>query len=395
MTDLYRRSHVIAQGALTNSKRPECFVKGVYPTHLVRGLGPHVVDDRDKRYLDFICGLGTNHFGYCNPFISASVHRQLDRGITFSLGSDVEIKLAEELKTIAPFVDKWKFYKTGTEACMAALRIARGHTNRKQVLSKHYHGWADEFVSLSSPATGICNQEYVSELHEDGSFFDAELAAVIVEPINLDDTNENREWLQSLRKKCTENGTLLIFDEIITFGRVPKNLVSNYYHVEPDLTIFGKVLGGGMPICAVGGKAAIMEGDYFTSGTFCGETLSITAALSVLDLVRDKYKVDHIWDKAKNFQSEFNKLLPQLLSLKGYGTRCVLDGDPEAKALLMQEACRAGILIGPSWFVSHANVNYLDQVLDCFFDITTRIKNGSVKLMGDLPKSPFSSTFRR
>jgi len=130
----------IAHGALTNSKRPSCFVQGVYPTHIKKGFKCYLVDVDNNQYVDFICGLGTNFFGYSNPDISEAVREVIyNGGPSFSLSTDYECEYAQTFINLFPFIDKVRFLKTGTEGCMAAIKIARAFTGRKWIISDGYH----------------------------------------------------------------------------------------------------------------------------------------------------------------------------------------------------------------------------------------------------------------
>jgi glutamate-1-semialdehyde 2,1-aminomutase len=262
-----RAKECIAQdGALTNSKRPSCFVEGIYPTHLTRGQDCYVWDTRNNRYLDFCGALGSNLLGYGNHEIGAAIAETYRIGATLSLGTNTEIEFAQELKSIIPFIDLIKVLKSGSEACNAAIKIARTYTDRELVLSEGYHGIGDDFISLTPPALGIPKRHWMGELKH--CPIDERVAAVIVEPIMTEITPERIEWLKSLREQCTKAGALLIHDEIITGMRFPQWTASTYFGIQPDLICLGKALGGGLPISVVGGKKEIMNcGEYFVSST--------------------------------------------------------------------------------------------------------------------------------
>lgn len=385
---------LIAQNALTNSKRPECFIKGVYQTHVKKAQGPFVWDVDGHQLFDFICGMGSMIIGHGNQLIAESIYRQATNGITLSLSTPLELELAERLKEILPWADKFRFLKTGTEACMAAIKIARAKTGRHLVMSEGYHGWSDEFVSLTKPAIGVLQSGHMAEL-DPNSISDI-FAAVIVEPVMTDLSEKRIKWLRDLREKCTEHGVMLIFDEVITGFRTPKFTMSEYLGIEPDIICLGKAMGGGMPISCIAGKTDVMNcGEYFVSSTFAGETCSIAASLMVINLLRTtKFDMKELWSQGKHFQDKFNTLMPDRVVLSGYPSRAIFQGDPLTKALLWQEAYKAGILLGASWFLSFAHVPYLERVLNLLNDITIRIKTGSVILQGEMPQSPFAQRMR-
>ena len=392
---MYRRAQdCIAQGSLTNSKRPESFIKGIYPTHVKSGNGCFLVDHNGRKYIDFLCGLGSNLIGYGNQSIASAVNKQLSKGSVFSLASVLEVELAEKIKQIFPFIDVMKFLKTGSEATAAALRIARTKTGRSNILSEGYHSWHDEFTSLTPPSIGIPPHLNISKL-EDIKKIDDTIAAVIVEPIIVDHSEDRINWLRALRDKCTETGTILIFDEIITGFRYPKYCVSQYYGITPDIICLGKAMGGGLPLSLVAGKKEVMNcGEYFVSSTFAGDTIAMAASYELINLLQTKFKLDTLFEKANIFQDSFNKL-SDLVRLSGYGTRSLLTGDPLAKALFCQESCKAGILFHPtSLFFNFCHIDLADQVLNSCKDILNRIKNGQVKLEGEMPQTPFSQKTR-
>lgn len=389
-----RQRTSIAQGALTNSKRPECFVNGVYPQHLVKGQGCRVYDDLGNVFVDYICGLGSNLLGYANAQVNAAVWERAQLGATLSLSTPLEIEVAELVKMQFPFIDRMKFLKTGSDACSAAIRIARAATGKRVVISDGYHGWHDDFVSLTPPALGVPYRDWIRSL--DGSKYDKDdIAAVIIEPVNLDYSPERIEWLRTIREETANAGVLLIFDEVITGFRFPQGSVYKYTGVEPDLICLGKAMGNGLPISCVGGPTKIMEcGEYFVSSTFAGETLSLAAAKAVLTLIGDKYRIEDLWEHGGMFLKKFNSIWPEKLTIQGYPSRGAFKGDDVVKALFWQEAVKAGLLFGPSWFYSFAHIGTNDMVISSCEDILHKIKMGEVRLEGEMPKAPFAQQLR-
>lgn len=383
----------IAQGALTNSKHPKCFVSGVYPTHLVRGEGCYVWDTDGRRYIDFICALGTNLIGYAHPVVLEAVAIAAKKGALLSLGTPDEVELCEQLKAVFP-VESLRILSSGTEAAIAAVRIARS-TGRSLVVSEGYHGWGDSFVSLTPPAHGVLRDEFIIPMPQTIEAIPHNAAAVFIEPFNLDGSPARVQWLRYLRQYTAKHDIALIFDEVITALRVPGHSVARYSGVHPDLMIGAKALGSGAKISFVGGRRAIMEAaDWFVSGTFCGERTAIAAAQATLWHLRTRMVVDDLWSSANSFCGAFNSIWKGI-QIEGYGTRGRFVGEPEALALVMQEACRAGILLGPSFFFSYAHAPVADVALSTLRDIVLRVKSGSVGLEGKLPQAPFSAKQRR
>jgi glutamate-1-semialdehyde aminotransferase len=392
----HRAQDCIAQGYLTNSKRPESLVKGIYPTHVSYGNRCYLYDPAGKKHMDFICGLGTNILGYGHPTVAEAISKQALRGASLSLATTLELDAAELLKQMFVFADCWKFTKSGTEACAAAIKIARAHTGRPVVLSDGYHGWSDTFVSLSPPALGCPPSEGLQvRKFEDLNQIDGSVAAVIVEPVQLDWSQERMEYLQALRDACTKAGALLIFDEIITGFRFLKWSVSSYSGVVPDLICLGKAIANGMPLAAVGGKYATMNSaEYFVSGTYAGETISLAAGIATMKLLMTKYKVDYLWERGMAWLEKFNSMHP-LLRIQGYPTRGAFVGDLQTKALFWQEACKAGMIFGPSWFWNFPLLEDTATMWGPIEAITSRLYRGEIKLEGELPKSPFAASMRK
>jgi glutamate-1-semialdehyde 2,1-aminomutase len=386
----------IAHGALTNSKRPSVFVQGIYPTHLAKGKGPFVWDVKGKRYHDFIGSLGAIPLGHYHPEVNKAIREQLLSGITFSLGTPLEVELAEQIKELFPCIELLRFLKTGTEACMAAVRIARAFTGRSIILTEGYHGWSDGFVSLTPPAHGVEGCFRFERLPEDlQSINAAKTAAIVVEPVEVDDSVERIERLQALRNYCTENGVLLIFDEIITGFRYIDFSVSNCHEIYPDLIVLGKAIANGMPLSVVGGRADVMSGDYFVSSTFAGETLSLAAAKATIEALNFGGELTQSWEGGDAWLNEFNALWPEKIRIEGYATRGRFVGCPQVRALFFQEACEAGLLFGPSWFYNSALVPENDATLSTVRKIICKLQTGSVTLRGLPPQPPLAEKFRR
>jgi len=384
---------VIAQGALTNSKRPASFVEGVYPTHLAWAQGVSVTDTAGNRYIDFICSLGTNLLGHNHEVLSFTVNKAYRTGCTFSLSTKLEITLGEKIKEIMPFVERIKILKTGSEGCTAAVRIARAYTGRKKILTQGYSGWHDEFISMQPPALGVTSSFNIGKLVtlED---ITSDTAAVILEPIITDHSEDRIKFLRDLREKCTATGTILIFDETITGMRFPNFSVAGWTGIKPDMIIFGKALGGGLPISVVGGLEPIMNcGEYFVSSTFSGETVSISLGIEILNLLQKEYDLNRLWSQGAKFQENFNSIIDGV-KIEGYPTRGVLSGDPLTKAIFMQEAVKGGLLFGTSWFFAFPHIDQMDEVFSTLKEIAMKIKTQKVTLEGKMPKSPFAQQMR-
>lgn len=394
MTWHNRAEDAIHRGALTNSKRPECFVKGVYSSHVTRGEGCYLYDTDGKKLIDFICGLGTNLLGYANTQINDAVIKQLHKGSVYSLSSTLEVEAAERLKELFPFVGKLRFLKTGSEACSASLRIAMAHTGRTKILSHGYHGHHDHFVSLVPPAIGVPKMAHMEELWNMGQI-DETVAAVIVEPIITSVSEDRFAYIKILQDKCRKAGALLIFDEIITGFRFPKYSFSNYSGIQPDILLLGKAIGGGLPLSAVLTRRGIGEKeDWFVSSTFAGDTLALAAMMKTIDLLNNSHRLEDLWDAGERFVASFNSIAPSIVKLNSYPTRGAFEGEDLNKALFFQESFKAGILFGPSFFFNFKHIDVTSIVINSCKDILYRIKNKEVKIEGEMPKKPFAQIQR-
>lgn len=221
-------------------------------------------------------------------------------------------------------------------------------------------------------------------------------AAVIVEPVIDDDSIERIRWLKDLRDRCTKKGVVLIFDEVITGLRYKKYGVSNCYGILPDLICLGKALANGMPLACVGGRKDLMSGDYFISSTYAGDILSLAACKATLSTVmtHHSYNIEHLWEMGRSFLERFNKNNAGV-SIKGYATRGVFQGEPAKIAMFFQEMGRANTLFCKSWFYNWALAEHNDSILDIAQEALFRISKGQVALEYPLPRAPYAEQVRR
>lgn len=377
-----RAEAAIAQGCTTYSKRSDQFVKGVFPTHILFSNGNSLICNDNKSYIDFIGGLGSTILESENNYCLPSVH---------------EVILAEMVKERFPFIDKIKILKTGSEACQAAVRIARayqknsGNWRNGLVIGSGYHGFHSLFISAEVPGTGTFYERYtkaesIAKIIDQMQARANTYAAVIVEPVQLD---ISISLLRKLRKICTIQNTVLIFDEVITGFRTPKYCMANYLGVEPDLICLGKAMANGYPISVVGGKSIFMETkDYFISSTFAGETSAIDEAIVTMQKLTPQVLND-LWTKGTRFQKDFNKITPKL-QLIGIPTKMVYQGDDMIKHIFWQEMCLRGFLTGKAL---HIFVSHTPEILSSFLknakECLKLIINGKIELKGELSKPVF------
>jgi glutamate-1-semialdehyde 2,1-aminomutase len=290
-------------------------VGGGEPFFAARGEGAYVVDADGRRYVDWVMSWGPLVFGHADPEVVEAVQEAAADGTTFGMPTEREVELAEELAAAVPSVEKVRLVSSGTEAAMSAIRVARGFTRRDRILkfAGCYHGHADALLvaggsglaTLGIPsgpgvpagATGdtvVCAYNDVDAAAAAAERYGEGLAAIVVEPVagNMGVVPPEPGFLEALRSLCDASGALLVFDEVITGFRVARGGAQELYGVRPDLTILGKIAGGGLPLAAFGGRADVMDelapgGPVYQAGTLSGNPLATAAALSVLRRLRD------------------------------------------------------------------------------------------------------------
>ena len=280
-----------------------------------RGEGAYIEDTEGRRYVDWVMSWGPLVFGHADPEIVEAVQEAAADGTTFGTPTEREVDLAEEIVDAVPSVEKVRLVSSGTEAAMSAIRLARGATHRDRILkfAGCYHGHADALLAEagsglatlglpSSPGVprGAAGDTIVTAYNDvDAAAAAVErygegLAAVIVEPIagNMGVVPPVPGFLEALRTLCDASGALLIFDEVITGFRVARGGAQELYGITPDLTVLGKIAGGGLPLAAFGGRADVMDelapaGPVYQAGTLSGNPLATAAALVALRRLRD------------------------------------------------------------------------------------------------------------
>ena len=389
----------IGQGALTNSKHWDRFIAGVYPTHIDYGRDCYLYDSENKKYVDFICGLGTNLLGYGNQAIMDKVVYHAFQGSCHSLPTKHEVQASGTVKDVFPFIEKLKFLNDGSSACSASLIMARAYTGRSLVYSSGYHGWHNEFISLTDPSYGIPS-EFKSNIrqyeHYDMIDCPKDVAAIIVEPVELDDGTERIAHLHGLRSFCSKNGICLIFDEVITGLRYPKLSVSGRHGIIPDIILLSKAIANGEKIAVVGGSKDILDGPYFCSGTFHGHVSSLVALIYTLKLVKHNtnYDVEALNRRTIDFVGSMNALTKPYFEIVGWGNRGAFKGDLVCIAKFFQEMCKAGFLFGPSFFSNFHLIDHFDKCLKIVEIILNKGFN-NIGLEGPMPTSPFSTKLRK
>ncbi|MDG1756043.1 MAG: glutamate-1-semialdehyde 2,1-aminomutase [Bacteroidia bacterium] len=313
---------------------------GGIPVFMQKGNGANIYDIDGNEYIDYVNSWGPMILGYNHPKVIEAMNDQVIKATTFGTPTEIETELANLIKLIVPSIDLIRFVSSGTEACMTALRLARGYTKRNKFIkfSGCYHGHADPFLvqAGSGLATlGIQNTPGVpSSVTQDtliANFNDIssveklfyqnpdEIAAVIIEPIagNMGCVPPNDGFLEKLREICTTQGTVLIFDEVMTGFRISPGGVQQHLEIEADLVTYGKVIGGGLPVGAFAGKKEIMShiaplGNVYQAGTLSGNPLAIRAGLATLSYLNDnRFIYDSLEAKGGYLKLEIGKILTE------------------------------------------------------------------------------------
>ena len=302
-------SEAVMPGGVNSPVRAFKSVGGI-PRFMERGEGAYLFDVDGNRYLDFCCSWGPLILGHADPGVVRAVGERARRGMTFGTVTELEYQLAEFIVTHVDAVEKVRFVSSGTEAVMSVIRLARGFTGRDLILKFEgcYHGHCDHLLikagsglatfgqpSSAGVPANITSETAVIPLDNEEILYDffkkngGKLAAVIIEgiPANNGLLIQRREYLRLLRTLTEKCGALLIFDEVITGFRLGLGGAAKYYDVKPDLVTFGKIIGGGMPVGAFGGRADIMEilsplGPVYQAGTLSGNPIAMAAGLATL-----------------------------------------------------------------------------------------------------------------
>lgn len=288
---------------------------GGTPVFMKGGEGAYLYGADDKRYIDYINSWGPMILGHRHPAVVEAVEQQLHKGFSYGTPTEMEIEVAKLISQMVPNVDMIRMVSSGTEACMSAVRLARGYTNRSKVLKfeGHYHGHADTFLKKAgsglatlgikvaggipaavSEDTLVAQFNHTEEVKTLIAQHGQELAAVIVEPVagNMGCVPPVPGFLEMLREECTRHGIVLIFDEVMTGFRLAKGGAQEVLNIKADLMTYGKVIGGGMPVGAFAGKKEIMSriaplGDVYQAGTLSGNPIAMAAGYATLQMLNN------------------------------------------------------------------------------------------------------------
>jgi glutamate-1-semialdehyde-2,1-aminomutase len=374
---LLRAKEVVPGCAQTFSKGPQLFVQNVAPNFLARAEGAFVWDVDGNRYIDWINGLGPIVLGHCNPVVDGAVRAQMNRGVSFSLPSTLEVELSEQLCELIPCAEMVRFGKNGSDVTSAAVRVARAITGRDKVACCGYHGWQDWYIGSTSRCLGVPdavrrltlpfpynNLEALSKLFQENK---DQIACVIMEPLTFDLPQAG--YLEGVKALCRQHGALLVFDEVVTGFRVALGGAQEYFAVTPDIACFGKGMANGYPLSAIVGRAEIMMkfNEVFFSFTHGGEALSLAAGLATIREMAEKDVTGHFWRVGNQLKEGTNRIISEC----GLLSHCTCAGtapwttirfhDAEGRdwlvlrSLFQQEALKRGLLTHGNHMLSYSH----------------------------------------
>jgi glutamate-1-semialdehyde 2,1-aminomutase len=344
--DFFKRACNIIPGGVNSPVRAFNSVE-TSPAYIKRGKGASIWDIEDNKYIDFCGSWGPLILGHAHPAVIEAVQKTAAKGLTFGACCPEEVEFAELFLGMVPHAEMVRTVSSGTEAVMTALRLARGVSGKTKIIKFDgcYHGHSDQL--LISAGSGLLTQaissskgvtpnsvsdiitapyndiDYVREIfasHPDS------IAALIVEPVagNMGLVMPQNDFLNELRNLCSKHGTFLIFDEVITGFRFHAGSYAELAGVIPDISVFGKIIGGGMPIGAITGSKAIMQnlapsGEVYQAGTLSGNPVALAAGIATLKILRDENPYQAISKLAELFRTKANKLLEDKAHCSSFG----------------------------------------------------------------------------
>jgi glutamate-1-semialdehyde 2,1-aminomutase len=387
-SELWARALEVIPGGVNSPVRAMRAVGLDEPLFVKAAAGAYLEAVDGKRYLDWVMSWGPLLFGHADPDTVAAVTAAVLDGTSFGAPTEAEVELAAEIVDAVPSIERVRLVSSGTEAAMSAIRLARAATNRDRIVkfAGCYHGHVDALLAEagsavatlgipSTPgipvrvtgATIVCPFNDIAAAEKTVGRHGGSIAAVIVEPVagNMGVVPPEDGFLESLRRLCDEYGALLVFDEVITGFRVARGGAQERFGVKPDLTVLGKIAGGGLPLAAFGGRADVMDrlapaGDVYQAGTLSGNPLATAAGLAVLRRLRDPGVYEELEERGAQLESG----LAQFGRVQRVGAMLTLfcsdepvrnfedakKADTERYAALFRHLLERGIYVAPSQF---------------------------------------------
>ncbi len=310
-----KAQHLIPGGV--NSPVRAFYGVGGDPVFFRSAKGAYLQDEAGRDYIDYVGSWGPMILGHADPRVLSKVMVAIEKGLSFGAPTSIEVQLAEKICELMPAIEMVRMVNSGTEATMSAIRLARGFTKRQKIIkfAGCYHGHSDALLveagsgalTLGVPSSAgvphsVTQHTLVADFNRLESVaalfekYGEDIAAIIVEPVagNMNCVPPHPEFLPGLRKLCDQYNSVLIFDEVMTGFRVALGGACEYYQIKPDLITLGKIIGGGMPVGAFGGRREIMQciaplGPVYQAGTLSGNPIAMTAGLATLDLIQAPY----------------------------------------------------------------------------------------------------------
>lgn len=333
-TDLFNTARKYFPGGVNSPVRAFRSVGGT-PLFIERGKGPYIWDADGNQYVDFCCSWGPLILGHAPPAVVEAIKKTVEKGSSFGAPTELENELAHLILSNNKFIEKIRFVSSGTEAVMSAIRLARGYTGKNKIIKFEgcYHGHSDSllvkagsglvtFGNSSSAGvpesfvneTIVCPLNNINAVKEAFLQFKGDIACVIIEPVPANNglLIQEAEYLRFLREICEENYALLVFDEVISGFRIGFTGASGYYNIMPDIITYGKIIGGGLPVGAYGGKAEIMskispEGNVYQAGTLSGNPVAMAAGIAQLKECLKPGFYSSLEEKTKTFANALNE----------------------------------------------------------------------------------------
>lgn len=338
-SELFKQAQQVLPGGVNSPVRAFNAVGGT-PIFVEKAQGAYLYDADGNKLIDYIASWGPLLFGHAYAPVIEAVTQRAKKGTSFGMPTEVETLIAQKALSMVPNVDKIRFVNSGTEACMSAIRLARGYTKRDKIIkfSGCYHGHSDSFlIAAGSGATTfgvpnspgvtqgtakdtlLANYNDIDSVKELFAAYPGQIAALIIEPIagNMGCVLPKEGFLEALRALCTEHEALFIMDEVMTGFRLAKGGAQEALHIQADIVTFGKVIGGGLPVAAFAARTEIMDhlapvGAVYQAGTLSGNPLAMSAGLAMLEQIENQPEVFESLDKKTAYLQEgIQKLLTQ------------------------------------------------------------------------------------